>query len=278
MPSISGPSITSIGRPPRSLISARSSSVSSSTKASMPLTSAWVIRSPTGSDRHSSVADLLDRAVAGEVAGDLQQALGAVGAAVEDHVLDAVAQQLGHLARTPRAAPALTMRHVQPGLDRVVQEDRVDGLAHRVVAAEGERDVRDAAGDQRAGQVLLDPAGGLDEVQAVVGVLLDARGDGEDVRVEDDVLGREADLLDEDVVGAAADLRAALQVVGLSVLVEGHDDDGGAVLAAQPRLADELLLALLEGDRVDDRLALHALEAGLDDVPLRGVDHRRARG
>ena len=122
----------------------------------------------------------------------------------------------------------------------------MDGLAHGVVAAEGERDVRDAAGDERAGQVLLDPAGGLDEVQPVVRVLLDARGDGEDVRVEDDVLGRKADVLREDVVGAPADLLPALEVVGLAVLVEGHDDDGGAVLAAQPRLADELLLALLE--------------------------------
>ena len=54
MPSISGPSITSIGRPPRSAISARSSSVSLSTWASMPFTRAWVIRSETGSARHSS--------------------------------------------------------------------------------------------------------------------------------------------------------------------------------------------------------------------------------
>ena len=138
---------------------------------------------------------LLDRAVAGEVAGDLQQPLGAVRTAVEDHVLDALAQQLRAPRRRPRAAPALTMPMSMPGRDRVEQEDGVDGLAHGVVAAEGERDVRDAAGDQRAGQVLLDPAGGLDEVQAVVRVLLDARGDGEDVRVEDDVLGREADLL-----------------------------------------------------------------------------------
>ena len=86
------------------------------------------------------------------------------------------------------------------------------------------------------GQVLLDPAGGLDEVDAVVGVLLDAGGECEEVRVEDDVLGREADLVDEDVVGALADLLAALEVVGLALLVEGHHDDGGAVLAAQPGL------------------------------------------
>ncbi len=83
------------------------------------------------------------------------------------------------------------------------------------------------------GQVLLDPAGRLDEVDAVVGVLLDAGGEGEAVGVEDDVLGREADLVDQDPVGALADLLAALEVVGLAVLVEGHHDRGGAVLAAQ---------------------------------------------
>ncbi len=67
MPSISGPSITSIGRPPAAAISARNSSVSSSTWASMPLTKAWVIRSRTGRLRHSAAAgssdfsDLLNR-------------------------------------------------------------------------------------------------------------------------------------------------------------------------------------------------------------------------
>ena len=54
MPSISGPSITSIGRPPARAISARNSSVSASTFASMPLTRACVIRSRTGRLRHSA--------------------------------------------------------------------------------------------------------------------------------------------------------------------------------------------------------------------------------
>ena len=41
----------------------------------------------------------------------------------------------------------------------------------------------------------------LDEVDAVIVVLLDAGRDREDVRIEDDVLGREADLLGQDLVG-----------------------------------------------------------------------------
>ena len=123
--------------------------------------------------------------------------------------------------------------------------------------------------------MLLDPAGRLDEVAPVRRVLLDAGRDGEDVGVEDDVLGGEPDLLGEDPVGPFAHRRTPLQAVGLAVLVERHHDHRGAVLAAQPGVLDERLLALLERDRVDDRLALHALEAGLDDLPLGGVDHDR---
>ena len=40
-------------------------------------------------------------------------------------------------------------------------------------------------------------------------------------------------------------------------------------------MVDERLDTLLHGDRVDDRLALDALEPGLDDIPLRRVDHQR---
>ncbi len=57
----------------------------------------------------------------------------------------------------------------------------MDGLAHRVVAAEAERHVRHAARHLGARQVLLDPARGVDEVHGVVVVLFDAGGHGEDV-------------------------------------------------------------------------------------------------
>ena len=128
----------------------------------------------------------------------------------------------------------------------------------------------------RERQVLADPARRLDEVHAVVVVLLDAGGDGEDVRVEDDVLGREPHLLDQDVVGALRRSRLALERVGLALLVERHHDDRRAIAAHDAgALAQERLLALLHRDRVDDRLALDALQPGLDHRELRRVDHDR---
>ena len=79
----------------------------------------------------------------------------------------------------------------------------------------------------------------------------------------------------EQVVGAPADRDLALDRVGLPLLVEGHHDDAGAVAADRARLLEERLLALLEADRVDDPLALEALQAGLEHRPARAVDHDR---
>ena len=98
--------------------------------------------------------------------------------------------------------------------------------------------------------------------------------DREHVRVEDDVLGLPA-VPDEEVVGAAADLDLALDRVRLPDLVERHHDDAGAVALDPPRLLEELLLALLEADRVDDPLALDALQPGLEHREARAVDHDR---
>ncbi len=128
------------------------------------------------------------------------------------------------------------------------------------------------------GSFCLDLPRRLDEGDAVAVVLLDAGGDGEDVGVEDDVLGREADLLGQQLVGPLADRHLALDGVGLALLVERHHHHGRAVAQHLPRVLQERLLALLHADGVDDGLALHALEARLDHRPLGRVDHERHAG
>ena len=123
----------------------------------------------------------------------------------------------------------------------------------------------------------LDLAARLDEVERVAAMLVDPGRDREDVGIEDDVLGREA-VGDEQFVGALADLDLALLGVGLAGLVERHDDDRGAVIADLAGVGEELLLAFLHADRIDDRLARDAFEPGLDHAPFRAVDHERHAG
>ena len=193
-------------------------------------------------------------------AGELEQALRGVGAAVEDDVLDALAE-LGLDVVVDRQDARIDDRHVEAGRDRVIEEDRVDRLADPVVAAERERDVGDAARCPRAGELRFQPPDGLDERDGVGVVLLHPGRDREDVGVEDDVLGLEPDDVRQQVVGAPQDGDAPLDRLGLALFVEGHHDDRGAVAPAEAGLAQELGLALLERDRVDDALALELLQA-----------------
>ena len=129
------------------------------------------------------------------------------------------------------------------------------------------------------GSVGLDAARGLDEGHRVVVVLLHAGGHGEDVGVEDDVLGREADLLGEDAVGAPADLDLALDGVGLALLVEGHHHHRRAVAPDQrgpgARKASSPSLRLME---LTTPLPWRHCRPGLDHAPLRAVDHDRHAG
>ena len=53
-------------------------------------------------------------------------------------------------------------------------------------------------------------------------------------------------LVDQQPIGRRGDRDLALDGVGLALLVEGHDDDGRAVAAGEPGLAEELGLALLD--------------------------------
>src|SRR5450759_3681898 len=126
-----------------------------------------------------------------------------------------------------------------------------------------------------AREALFDLAGRLDEILRVGGVLFDSSCDRQDVGVEDDVLGLEAGLFGEQLVGPAADLHLALERVGLAGFVERHHDSGRPIFAHQAGLLEKRLFAALQADRVADSLALHAFQAGLEHRPPGAVDHDR---
>ena len=184
-------------------------------------------------------------AVAFELLGDFEQALGRIRTAIEYHVLDAFFElgvKVGVYAQLPR----VDNPHVHARRNRVVQEHGVNRFAHRLVATEGEGDVGHAAADHGEGQVFFDPARRVDEIHRVVVVFGDARGNRENIGVKNDVAGRKANLLREDVVGAFANFDFALEGVGLTLLVKRHDDRSRAIAHDFSRVFDELRFAFLE--------------------------------
>ena len=87
----------------------------------------------------------------------------------------------------------------------MMQERRMEGSPHRLIPTEGEGDVGDTPADFAARADPLNLSTSLKEVKRIVVVLSHARADGQDVRVEDDVLGVEANLLHQDFEGPLAD-------------------------------------------------------------------------
>ena len=107
-------------------------------------------------------------------------------------------RRLRMTSSTPRAGRRQTVidgqltgiddTHIHAGADGVVEEYRVDRLAHRVVARKEKGHVGDAARDQGAGQFCL-KAGRFDKLHGVVVVFIDARGNRENIGIEDNVVG-----------------------------------------------------------------------------------------
>ena len=118
-------------------------------------------------------------------------------------------------------------------------------------------------------QVLANPARGFDKVHRVVIVLVDPRCDGENIRVENNVFGRKANLFGEDLVSAGTDFDLARFGIRLALFIERHHNHGCSVAAHQFGLLDEFVLAFFHGNRVDNAFTLDALQTRFDDFPFR---------
>ena len=199
--------------------------------------------------------------------GERDQVLGGIVVAIEDHRV-ASGAKLGLDLVVDVKLAGVDDRHVEPGGDGMIEEHAVHRAAHGFIAAEREGQVRQPTRNMRVGAADADFLARFDEVDRIAAMLVDPGGDGEDVGVEDDILGREA-VRDEQIISAATDVDLAFLGVRLPGLVKRHHDHRGAVAADLGGDGEERFLAFLEANRIDDRLARHALQPGLDHAPLR---------
>ncbi len=228
----------------------RASSVSSTIQSEMPSTSAWVSRSSTGASRQAR--SRVDPEAALRAASAISRSRSvASGRRSRTRSSTRSRSSASRSSRTGRA-PALTMAMSSPA--EMAWYRNTAWMASRTGSLpRNEKETLETPPLVRTpGSSRLEAPDRLDEGHRVAGVLLDAGADGEDVGVDDDVLGLEAGLAREQADGTLGDGQAPLDRLGLAVLVEGHDHHGGPVAAGQAGLAQELRLSLLERDGVDD--------------------------
>ena len=112
----------------------------------------------------------------------------------------------------------------------------------------------------------------LDKVDAVIIMLLNARGHRKDVGIENDVLGRKTDA-DQQVIRPFANLDLACLRVGLASFIKRHDNDRSAISHALARVMQERLFAFFHRDRIYDGLTRNAFQPSLNHAPFGTVDH-----
>ena len=144
-----------------------------------------------------------------------------------------------------------------------------------------EAHVRQPEDRRHAGQLGLDAADALDGLDAVAPALLHPGGECQRQRVDEQVGGGQAVAADRQVVDGPGRLQLRLGRAGLAVLVDAGAHDGRAVLAGERQEAVQSgagAVAVLQVDRVQDRLAADPPEPRLDDRRLRRVEHERQGG
>ncbi len=126
----------------------------------------------------------------------------------------------------------------------MIQEARVHNLPHGVVSPEGERQVTHPTAHMDAGKSLLDGPGSFDIGVGILVMLFNPCCHGENVRIEDEILRREADLLCQEGAGTLTYLHFSFICISLPLLVKRHYNHRRTVLPDEARLFKELLLPL----------------------------------
>ena len=160
----------------------------------------------------------------------------------------------------------------------MVEKHRVNSFAHRVIAPERERHIRNTTTNQRMGQVLFNPTAGLNKVQTITVVLLNTSSHRKHIGVKDNIFRRKANLINQNIVAALRDFLASLQIIRLAIFIKGHHHNGGTVLFAQLGFFNKLLSAFFKANGVNHRLALDAFKPSFDHLPFGGIHHNGHTG
>ena len=130
----------------------------------------------------------------------------------------------------------------------MIQKCTVHRFPHDGIASKAKTDVGHASAHVCTGQMGSNPLCRFKEVEGVSSVLLHACGHGKNIGVENDVGGVKMGFVDQETVGPFTDFDSARVIVGLTLLVECHDNHCGTVSPDGFGLLQKGVLSFLEAN------------------------------
>ena len=216
-------------------------------------------------------------AVAAIVFCNIEQTVRRVRAAIQDDVLDPLAQLIWDIIINRQLA-RIDNRHIETRWNGVIEKDRMHGFTHRIVPAKGKANIRQSARNTRMRQVRFDTAASFEEMHGVIIMLFNPCRHGENIRIKNDVFWREIHFIDEQIISPLTDFEFMVCGLRLAFFIKRHDNSGSAQIAYNTCMGQELFFTLFHRDRVDDSFALHAFQTCFEDFPFGAINHHRHAG
>ena len=89
-------------------------------------------------------------------------------------------------------------------------------------------------------------------------MLFDTCCNSQDIRIEDNIFGRNADLIHQYFIGTPAYFDASFESAGLTLFVECHHHHSSSVIPNFSCMFPESIFTFLHADRIYDSFALQA--------------------
>ncbi len=163
--------------------------------------------------------------------------------------------------------------HIQAGFYGMVQKHAVQHGARR--RTDAERQVADPQHGECARQFGLDAAYGVQVLDRRIRQVLLARDEREDLHIEYQRVRWKPVLADDDFVQAFRNTELGVGGFGHAVLIDGHGDNGRAVVRNDRQPLVHAFGPVFQVDGVDDRAPRTRFQRGFHHIELGGVDDER---
>ena len=204
--------------------------------------------------------------------GKIYQSFGGVFSTIEQDVFDKFQQIFGNFFVHVEHS-GVDDRHVETGVNRMIQKSGMHCFAHRIITTERERNVAHPTTYQRPRTPFFDLAYGLNESHRIVVVFLHSGSHRQNIWIKNNVVRSKTNGFSKQFKGSAANFNFVFKQCCLPFFIKCHHHCRCAVFANFTRLLQEIFLTFLDADGVNHPLALDALQSGFDYGPFGTVNH-----